>query len=43
MSANKISQINKSLDPVHVVLAVYDPFGTYFQHAGVTITSVWKK
>ncbi|MBQ3396080.1 MAG: hypothetical protein IJG34_07005 [Synergistaceae bacterium] len=29
-------------DPIHVALAVYDPSGTYSQHAGVTITSIFE-
>ena len=29
-------------DPIHVALAVYDPKGTYSQHAGVTITSIFE-
>lgn len=29
-------------DLIHVALAVYDPKGTYSQHAGVTITSIFE-
>lgn len=29
-------------DPIHVALAVYDPKGTYSQHGGVTITSIFE-
>ena len=29
-------------DSIHVVLAVYDPSGTYSQHAGVVITSIFE-
>ncbi|MBQ6908780.1 MAG: hypothetical protein IJQ29_01580, partial [Synergistaceae bacterium] len=27
---------------IHVALAVYDPKGTYSQHAGVTVTSIFE-
>ena len=29
-------------DVIHVVLAVYDPSGTYSQHAGVVMTSIFE-
>ncbi len=29
-------------DMIHVVLAVYDPSGTYAQHAGVVMTSIFE-
>ncbi|MBQ3585446.1 MAG: glycosyltransferase family 8 protein [Synergistaceae bacterium] len=32
----------KSDDTIHVVLAVYDPKGTYSQHAGVVMTSIFE-
>ena len=32
----------KSDDVIHIVLAVYDPSGTYSQHAGVTMTSIFE-
>ena len=32
----------KSDDTIHVALAVYDPSGTYSQHAGVVMTSIFE-
>lgn len=37
-----IDQRPSTIDPIHVALAVYDPSGTYSQHAGVTITSTFE-
>ena len=37
-----IDQRPTTNDPIHVALAVYDPSGTYSQHAGVTITSIFE-
>ena len=42
MSANATYVPDNTLTPVHVVLAVYDPKGTYSQHAGVVMTSIFE-
>ena len=31
-----------SEDKIHVAIALYDPAGTYSQHAGVVITSLFE-
>lgn len=33
---------NEAKTPIHVALAVYDPKGTYSQHAGVVMTSIFE-
>ena len=34
--------MSANYEPVHVALAVYDPTGTYSQHAGVVMTSIFE-
>ena len=37
-----ISQPDNNLERIHIVLSVWDPKGTYAQHAGVVMTSIFE-
>lgn len=41
-NTQRLDSCPKSDDVIHVVLAVYDPSGTYSQHAGVVMTSIFE-
>ena len=39
---NIIEHLTSNIEPIHVVLLLYDPSGNYSQHAGVVMTSIFE-